>query len=539
MSEATSTDDTIEARLAHFAVQLNEQTAQLRKVEGERDEYRKLVLHLKEENERLRRGLLGQKAERLPRNDAQLSLAILGMAMAGADSSSEAEAAAAAVEKQLVKEHTRCKPVRKPLPVELPRVEIEIVPPEVEREPDAFECIGSETREVLERRPAAVVAVKLVYKKFARKDRERGGETEVLVGETVELPIERGSAGPGFLADTIVRRWQDHQPLNRLEVVYARDGLDLSRSTLCTWHGELGELARPLHEAMFIDALGSPYLCVDATGVLVLAKERCHNGHFWVLVAPDRHVLFRYSESHDGAAVDKLLPGYHGHLVADAHIVYDHLYKTGNVVEVGCWAHARRYWWKALGSDPERANIALVYIGSLFRIERTIASSPRKKKREVRQEKSKPIVEAFFTWCAAEQGRVLDESPVADAIQYAVNQKAALMRFLDDGSLPMHNNISELNLRRQVVGRRNWLFCGSEDGAEINTIFVSLLASCRMHRIEPLGYMRDLLCLLPRWPKHRVLDLAPVNWTQTVAQAEVQQALASNVFRQVVLGQRT
>jgi hypothetical protein len=336
-----------------------------------------------------------------------------------------------------------------------------------------------------------------------------------------------------------VRRWQDHQPLNRLEVVYARDGLDLSRSTLCTWHGELGELARPLHEAMFIDALGSPYLCVDATGVLVLAKERCHNGHFWVLVAPDRHVLFRYSESHDGAAVDKLLPGYHGHLVADAHIVYDHLYKTGNVVEVGCWAHARRYWWKALGSDPERANIALVYIGSLFRIERTIASSPRKKKREVRQEKSKPIVEAFFTWCAAEQGRVLDESPVADAIQYAVNQKAALMRFLDDGSLPMHNNISELNLRRQVVGRRNWLFCGSEDGAEINTIFVSLLASCRMHRIEPLGYMRDLLCLLPRWPKHRVLDLAPVNWTQTLAQSEVQQALAANVFRQVVLGQRT
>jgi transposase len=122
----------------------------------------------------------------------------------------------------------------------LPRVEIEIVPPEVEREPDAFECIGSETREVLERRTAAIVAVKLVYKRFARKDRERGGETEVLVGETVELPIERGSAGPGFLADTIVRRWQDHQPLNRLEAVYARDGLDLSRSTLCTWHGELG-----------------------------------------------------------------------------------------------------------------------------------------------------------------------------------------------------------------------------------------------------------------------------------------------------------
>jgi len=113
------------------------------------------------------------------------------------------------------------------------------------------------------------------------------------------------------------------------------------------------------------------------------------------------------------------------------------------------------------------------------------------------------------------------------------------MRFLEDGGLPMHNNGAELNLRREVVGRRNWLFCGSDDGAEVNTIFVSLLASCRMHQIEPLGYMRDLLCLLPGWPKHRVLELAPANWKATVAQPAVQQALDGNIFRQVVLGRRT
>jgi transposase len=516
----------LEEQLARIALEMNERAAQLRKLEEERDEYRKLVMHLKEEVERLRRGLVGQKAERLPKNDAQLSLALLGMGLAGSIGSAAAEAAAAAVEEQLVAAHTRRKPVRKPLPAELPRVEIAIVPPEVEREPEAYECIGEETREVLERRPSAVVVVKLVYKKYARKDRERGGETEVLVGETVEMPIARGSAGPSFLADTIVRRWQDHQPLNRLEGIFAREGLELSRSTLCTWHGELAELARSLHAAMFADALTAPYLCTDATGVLVLAKERCHNGHFWVLVAPDKHVLFQYSQRHDSAAVDQLLPGYRGHLVADAHIVYDHLYKTGDVIEVGCWSHARRYWWKALESDPERAKIALGHIGALFRIERAMASSPRKKKREIRQGESKPIVDAFFAWCEAERERVLDESPVADAIRYATNQKTALMRFLDDGNLPLHNNGSELNLRRQVVGRRNWLFCGSEDGAEVNTIFVSLLASCRMHRIEPFGYMRDLLCLLPSWPKHRVLELAPAYWKETVARPEVQQALA-------------
>ena len=245
MIDATDNDarvSALEAQLARFAVEMQATTAQLRKVEGERDEYRKLVMLLKEQVERLRRGLLGQKAERLPRNDAQLSLAILGMGLAGAAGSAEAEAAAAAVEQQLVAEHTRGKPVRKPLPADLPRVEIEIVPPEVEREPEAFECIGQETREVLERRPSSVVAVKVVYKKFVRKERERGVETEVLVGETVELPIARGSAGPGFLSDTIVKRWQDHQPLNRQEGIFAREGVALSRSTLCTWHGALAEL---------------------------------------------------------------------------------------------------------------------------------------------------------------------------------------------------------------------------------------------------------------------------------------------------------
>jgi transposase len=490
------------------------------------------VLHLREEVERLRRGLVGQKAERLPANDAQLSLAILTLAMAGPGGAPEAEAV---VEEQVVERHTRRKPVRKPPPADLPKETIEILPPEVEREgQDKFERIGEDRRVVLERRPAATVAVEIVYPKFVRKDRDRAAPTQVLVGETAELPIDRGTAGPGFLADTIVRRWQDHQPLHRLEGIFAREGLDLARSTICTWHMQLAELAKPLVDAMATDAFGEPYLCVDATGVLVWAKERCRTGHFWVMVAPEKHVLFRYSRQHDAKAVDALLGGYAGHLVADAHAVYDHLYKKGTVVECGCWCHCRRYWWKALASDPDRARVALAHIAALFKIERATAGSP-KKKREVRQQKSKPIVEAFFAWCDLEADRVLDGSPIADAIRYARNQRVALARFLDDGRLPLHNNISELNLRREVVGRRNWLFCGSDDGAETNTIFVSLLASCQLHQLEPLAYMRDLLCLLPSWPRHRILDLAPAYWTKTVSAPDVQKKLAANVFRRVVL----
>jgi len=211
--------------------------------------------------------------------------------------------------------------------------------------------------------------------------------------------------------------------------------------------------------------------------VLVQAKEKCRNGHFWVLVAPKRHVLFRFSQKHDSQAVDKLLPGYKGYLVADAHTVYDHLYGEGKVTESGCWAHARRYYFKALTSDPELARHAMGMINALFRIERSIANSPRKKRKSERHKRSAPIVEQYFGWCDAQVGQVLEDTPIAKAIGYSRNQRQALKRFLDDGRLPLHNNASELALRRQAIGRKNWLFVGSEDGAEANVNFVSLIAS--------------------------------------------------------------
>jgi transposase len=529
----------LEAQLVQFAARQRELERENQQLQQERDEYRKLVVHLREENERLKRGLLGQKAERLPAPDAQLSLALLGLSLSGAAAQKPgpSEAEEPAVELQVIPEHLRPKPVRKPLPETLPRVVIELVPPEVQREGTcAFECIGSDVREVLERRPASTVVVQLVYKKFVRKERDRLAQTEVLTPETVELPIERGTAGPGMLADTLVRRFQDHQPLHRLEGIYGREGLSLCRSTLCTWHGQLADLCRPLVEVMFEEAYQAPSLCADATGVLVLDKERCRQGHFWVLVVPERHVLYRYSRRHDKPAVDALLPNYVGYLVVDAHTVYDHLFVEGRVIEVGCWAHCRRYFFKALGSDPDRARVALGHIGALFRIERSIATAPRKKREQVRRDKSRPGCDVFFQFCLLERDRVLSESPLADAIRYALNQRQALERFLADGRLPLHTNLSELHLRRQAVGRKNWLFCGSDDGAEVNTVFVSLLASCQMHRIEPFGYLRDLLCLLPRWPKSRLLDLAPVNWTYTQNEPQTQQLLADNVFRRAILG---
>ena len=505
---------------------------QVTRLEQERERYRALYLEMLELNKKLERGLLGQKAEKLPADQAQLTLQLLATPLGAPE-----PPATPAV--QEVAPHTRRKPTgRKPLPENLPRVEIEILPEEVQRGGlDAFVKIGEEVSEVVERRPASLVAVRIRRPKFVPADRVASQATRVVTAEPLELPIERGLAGPGLLADTIVRRWQDHLPLHRLESIYAREGLELARSTMCGWHEELAALARPLTDAMWTDAFEAPYLCTDATGVLVQARERCRSAHFWVVVAPERHVLYRYSAKHDGAAVDRMLAGYRGHLVADAHAVFDHLYADGTVVEVGCWSHCRRYFFKSLGSEPERARAALAYIRGLFDLERTLAEAPRKKREAVRAQHSKPLAEGFFQWCAVQQEQVLDDTPIAKAVRYALNQRQALCRFLEDGRLPLHNNGSELQLRRQAIGRKNWLFLGSDQGAEANTTFVSLLASCQLHKIEPWGYLRDLLCLLPRWKQHRVLELAPRYWSQTLQQEHTQQLLAANPFRQVTLGQ--
>jgi transposase len=504
--------------------------ARLAAVERERDEYRKLYLLAREEIAQLKRGLLGQKAHRAPKDEGQLSMFLLELAMGleGGDDDDRL--------RQRVPAHERRKPVRKPLPEHLPRVRIELLPPEVEREGlNAFEEIGAESREVIERRPASVVVVEVVKKKFVRKAEREALSTEVLVADTPELPIPRGMAGPGMLADSIVKRWQDHLALHRMEAIFRREGIDLNRSTLCGWHIELAELVEPLIEAMHADALKQPYVCVDATGVLVQDRERCRNGHFWVLVAPPKHTLFQFSDKHDGAAVDRLLPDYRGIVVADAHLVYDHIYGPEKATEAGCWSHMRKYFLDALRVDPILVREPFQLIQTLFVIERGIKRAPPPEREKIRREKSAPVVEAFFDWCERHREHALDESPLHVAIRYAMNQREALGRFIGAARLPMHNNVSERELRRQAVGRKAWLFVGSEDGARANTTFVSLLASCAMHGIEPWVYLRDLFCLLPSWPMSRVLELAPANWSTLLQDPEVQERLDQNIFRRATL----
>lgn len=539
-----------------------------------RDVYRKLIDELKEKVEKLERGLIGPKSERFKGgDDSQLSLQILAQLLGASDvegadakqladellAQAEAEAQAAAGDGEGggndgtdEKPH---RPPRKPTGrstkgQQVQRVTIEMVPDEVKRLGlDAFERIGEETSTTIERRVSSLVEVVVVRPKFLAKTdeavqavkdarAERGTLPEqepkswITLAAAPELPLLRSMAGPGLLANVIVRRFDDHLPYNRLENVYEREGMRLGRSTLFGWLDALRELFVPLIVAMLADARGAPYVCIDATGVLVRAPEKCSRGHFWVLVAPGRHVIFAFSHTHDSAAVDKLLGGYDGLVVADAHSVYDHLYSDegDGATEVACWGHARSYFFKTLGSEPEIAREFLDNLRVMFLLERKFAGKPRKQRERMRASKVKVLVDRHFELCRKHQDSALDGTPLAAAIRYSLNQEGALRRFLDDGRLPATNNISERQLRRQAIGRKNWLFVASDDGAEVNTTFATLVGSCHLHDIEPEGYLREVMCLLPDWPKNRILELAPCNWKQTRQKPETQQMLADNIW---------
>ncbi len=505
----------------------------LEKAEHERNEYRKLyeLVHL--ELERMRRHLFGKKSERVA--DEQLPLKFLEIAEKLKAFEEEEKKPAPNSQRRGKRGKNKNKKTphgRQVLPEHLPLERIELpVPKEVEANPDAFKKIGEDVSETLERRPATLVRVQIVRPKYARKGNDAAG---VIASELPTKPIEKGMAGPGLLAHVIISKYADHIPLNRQEGMFAREQIVLGRSTLCGWIKQGAESPRLVYDAMWKDAMNAHCIATDATGVLVQAPDQCIRGHFFVCIADRDHVLYRYTRHHDQKAVNEMLGGYKGYIVADAHIVYDQLFRdTADRTECGCFSHSRRYFYDALGTDPNRAMVAIRLIGKLFDIERKIADEQPEAKRCVRQEQSKPITDEFFGWCDGQWPLVIEHTPIYNALRYARNQKDALSRFLDDGRLPMHNNFSELQLRSQAIGRKNWIFLGSEDGGEWNCIFTSLIASCRLHDIEPWGYLKDLFILLPDWPRNKVLELSPKFWNQTLEQTDARERLSQNPFWRV------
>jgi hypothetical protein len=260
-------------------------------------------------------------------------------------------------------------------------------------------------------------------------------------------------------------------------------------------------------------------------------KQPCRRGHFFVQLFDKAHAFFEYVPRETSDAVKRLMAGYTGYVQADAKSVYDVLYRgpdgeddEGPCIEVGCWAHARRKYWEAAIAGSPVAREALLRIQRIFEADEKLKGLEPELRKRLRDERVRPYVEAFFEWAHPEHQKVKGtRGPLSSALGYSINQEDALKRFLDDGRLSLDNNSSERALRTIATGRKAWLFVGSDDSAQSAAAFFSLIASCKLHGLEPEAYLRDVLRVLPHWPKDRYLELAPLNFAATRARLDVTQ----------------
>jgi transposase len=325
-------------------------------------------------------------------------------------------------------------------------------------------------------------------------------------------------ADPSAVAQIIVSKYDDVLPLHRQERISVRLGFALPRSTQCGWLTFAYGFVYRVVEAMLDEARRTAFcIATDATGAPVRVKGGSVKWHVFVLIADRDHVIFRYADEHSGATVRAFLSGFHGYLLADAAPIYDVLYREEGMIEIACWFHCRRYFWKALETERDRAMEALSMIAKLFEAERACRDLPMPERTAERARRCEPILRLFDDWVEQHRGKADPRGRLATAIGYYQNQRTALRRFLDDGRLSLDNGVSERALRNLVLGRHNWGSFANETGLEWYTVFRSLIASCALHELNAQEYLEQLLRLAPHWPVTRMLELAPKYWAKTIA----------------------
>lgn len=396
-----------------------------------------------------------------------------------------------------------------------------------------------ETSEQLDWRPSTLFVVVHVRKKYARKEQlpESGltlAEQNVAVARKPPEAIPGGLAGPGLMAQVIVCKGADHLPLHRLEGIFQRQGMRISRQTMDGWWLAIAEFLQPLHTLAIRVVLASRVIHTDDTTVKIrdARAKRKYTGRFWPYVGDPLHPLtvFDYTATHQRAGPAAFLKDYRGYVQADAFNGYDGIYleSQGRIIEVGCWAHARRKYVESRRLDPARMETSLAWIGKLYAVEKDLKERCRGEWQQLtldqravqiaaqRQERSRPLLDGFHTWLEKESHKVLPKSDVRGAMDYTLNNWAALTIYCNDGWLDIDNNEGENALRGLCLGRRNWLFCGNDRGGRAAAIHFSLLASCKRHGHDPWVYYRDVLtrlpAMLPGASEEELLALLPHRW---------------------------
>ena len=461
--------------------------------------------------EKLKHMLFGRKSEKVLRQIEQLELQIEDLEVASVVDETQAIAPAERL--------APAKPFRRALPEHLPR-EVHTHMPEHEACPDCgkrLRPLGEDVAEMLEYVRACFKVIRHVRPKLSCEACDR-----IVQAPAPSRPIDRGMAGPGLLAHVLVSKYADHTPLYRQSEIYAREGVDLDRSTLAGWVGATSELLAPLVQAVRDHVLAASKLHADDTPVPVLAPGtgKTKTGRLWTYVRDDRPsgstdapaVWFAYSPDRKGERPREHLKLYRGALQADAYAGFHHLYEGGAIYEVACWAHARRKFHEIhLAHASPITSEAIERIATIYAIEKELRGSTPEVRKTVRQARAKPLLDSMHTWLEATLAKLSPKSDTAAAIRYAISRWRALTRYVDDGQLEIDNNAAERALRVVALGRKNYLFAGSDNGGERAAAIYSLLGSAKLNGLDPEIYLQHVLERIADHPISKINDLLPWN----------------------------
>jgi transposase len=489
-----------------------------------------LIARLRLEIEKLRRALYGVRSERKERLLDQLEMQLEDVEADAIEDELTAERAASST---VVKSFERRRPARKPFPEHLPRERVVIAAP------DSCPCCGStklsklgeDVTETLEVVPRQWKVIQTVRERFSCR------QCEAITQPPAPFHVTpRGFAGPSLLAMILFEKFGQHQPLNRQSERYSREGVELSLSTLSDQVGACAAALRPLHGLIERHVLAGDRLHGDDTTVPILAKGQTVTGRVWVYVRDDRPfggkdppaALFYASRDRTREHPERHLVGYAGILQADAFDGYNRLYlpdrNPGPIVEALCWSHARRKFFELADiaantrrgkNAPPISPIALEAvrrIDALFDIEREINRLSAAGRLAARREGSAPLVGALEGWMRAERAKLSRHAAVAKAIDYMLTQWLSFCRFLEDGRICLSNNAAERALRGLALGRKSWLFAGSERGAERAALMYTLIQTAKLNQLDPQAWLADVLARIAEHPAHRLDQLLPWNW---------------------------